>query len=141
MNKLADIDPDVLRKALADATEAKTAKRLMVALAYRDGAPVETLSERYDIPKSTIYYWLDRFESRPVEEAVEDEDRPGRPSKLGEAEREKLDAITADSPSAYGFDEDAWTPESLQALIEREFGVSYSVGHVRRLLKTAADAD
>lgn len=135
MNKLEDIDPDGLRAALADAEDAKTAKRLMIALAYQDGTPVGTLSERYGIPKSTLYYWLDRFEERPIEEAIEDEDRPGRPSKLDDEERERLETAVSVPPSEHGLADGEWTPEALQAFIEREFGVDYSLGHVRRLLR------
>ena len=47
MNKLEAVDPDSLRAALAEADNPKAVKRLMIALAYRDGVPVETLSERY----------------------------------------------------------------------------------------------
>jgi transposase len=134
MNKLEDVDPDALRAALADADDAKTAKRLMIALAYRDGTPVETLSERYGVPKSTIYYWLDRFEERPIPEAIEDEERPGRPSKLDADERDRLARAIGQPPSEYGLGDGEWTPEALQAFIEREFDVAYSLGHVRRLL-------
>ena len=135
MNKLEDVDPDRLREALADADDAKTAKRLMVALAYRDGTPVGTLSDRYDIPKSTIYYWLDRFEERPIPEAIEDEDRPGRPSKLDDDERNRLEQVVENPPAEYGLDDHEWTPEALQAYIEQEFDVTYSLGHVRRLIR------
>jgi transposase len=47
-----------------------------------------------------------------------------------------FDAI-ADSPESYGFDASSWTPELVQQLIEREYGVSYSLGHVRRLVRDA----
>lgn len=135
MNKLADVDPDALRAALDDADDAKTAKRLMIALAYQDGTAVGTLSDRYGIPKSTIYYWLDRFDDRPIPEAVEDEDRPGRPSKLDADERDELARAVTQPPSEHGLEDGEWTPEALQAFIEREFDVSYSLGHVRRLLR------
>lgn len=135
MNKLDDVDPDALRAALDDADDAKTAKRLMIALAYRDGAAVGTLSERYGIPKSTIYYWLDRFEERSIADAIEDEDRPGRPSKLDDDERERLARAVERAPSEHGLEDGEWTPETLQTFIEREFDVTYSLGHVRRLLR------
>lgn len=54
----------------------------MVVLADTDGGPVETLAGRYGIPRSTIYYWLDRLEKQQVADAVQDEPRTGRPPKL-----------------------------------------------------------
>ncbi len=57
---------------LGEASSAKAAKRLMIALAYADGVRVETLSERYDIPRATVYSWLDRFEHHSINDALED---------------------------------------------------------------------
>lgn len=49
MSKLDGPPSDHLRTALDEAEDAKAAKRLMVALAYKDGVDVDTISERYDI--------------------------------------------------------------------------------------------
>lgn len=77
MNKLEAIDPDALREALAETSDPKAVKGLMIALAYCDGVPVETLSERYGISRSTVYSGFDRFENEPITEAIRDEHRPG----------------------------------------------------------------
>ena len=135
MSKLDGVSGDALREELRAVGTAKAAKRLMVALAYKDGVPVATLSERYGVPESTLYYWLDRFASEPVSEAIEDDDRPGRPKKLDDADREAVFAALADSPDDHGLDAPGWTPELVREFIEREFGVSYSLGHVRRLIR------
>ncbi|SDN18884.1 Transposase [Halogranum gelatinilyticum] len=135
MDKLADVSADALRTALGDVESAKAAKRLMVALDYKDDVSVDVLTERYGIPRSTLYYWLDRFEERSIADAIEDEPRPGRPPRLTEAARETLRSDLADDPAAHGYDADEWTPELVQTHVEREYGVSYSTGHVRRLLR------
>lgn len=131
MNKLEDVDPSDLRDALAETTDAKATKRLMVALDYLDGVAVDELSDRYGIPRSTVYYWLSRFEDRPIEDAITDEDRPGRPTEL---DRSVLEEVVAADPHSYGVDRTEWSPASLRDVLEREFDVSYSEGHVRRLL-------
>jgi transposase len=123
-----------LREALAAAETPKAVKRLVIALAYLDGVPVGTLVERYGIPQSTVYSWLDRFEERPLADALYDDDRPGRPPKLDAEERAALAAHLGDPPGEFGFDEPAWTPELLREHVHRAFGVRYSVGHARRLL-------
>ena len=131
MGKLDGVDPAVLREALADAPDAKATKRLMVALDYLDGVPVDDLSDRYGIPRSTVYYWLSRFEERPVDAAVTDEDRPGRPTEL---DRSVLRRVIDEGPASYGVDGEEWSPATPRDVLEREFDVSYSEGHVRRLL-------
>lgn len=135
MTKLDDVDADALRETLSEVDSAKAAKRLMVALAYKDGVSVSELARRYGVPRSTLYYWLDRFEELPIGEAIEDEPRPGRPRKLDADDRRALAAHIADDPSDHGYDAEEWTPEVVQRHIERAFDTSYSVGHVRRLLR------
>jgi transposase len=135
MGKLDDVDADDLRAALADAETAKAAKRLMVALSYLDGDSADDVAARFGVPRSTVYYWLDRFESEPIEEAVRDDDRPGRPSKLRDGERRLLRAHLRHDPGTFGLDADEWTAGVVRDHIEAAFGVSYSEGHVRRLLR------
>jgi transposase len=138
MNKLEDVDKNTLHDALGEAPSAKAAKRLMIALAYADGVRVETLSERYDIPRATVYSWLDRFEHQSVSEALKDESRPGRPAKLDASQRERLSDELAGSPAELGYGTSGWTPELAQDHIEQTYSVSYSLGHVRRLLRELA---
>jgi transposase len=135
MNKLEDIDADMLRETLADTTDSKAVKRLMIALAYDDGVPVDTLSERYGIARSTVYSWLDRFEEHSIGEAICDDSRPGRPALLDEYEREHFAKVVQRRPRDVGFEQTSWTPELAQEYIQREYGVSYSLGHIRRLLR------
>jgi transposase len=135
MDKLDGVPLSALQEQLDAAESAKSTKRLMVAIAYKDGVPVSALSDRYDVPESTLYYWLDRLAEKPLSEAIEDDDRPGRPSELDDAERRAVFDALADSPEAYGLDASSWTPELVQEFIESEYGVSYSLGHVRRLIR------
>lgn len=133
MAKLSTVAVGDLHNALERVSTGKAAKRLMVALAYKDGVTVDTLSERYNIPRSTVYYWLGRFEELSIEDAIEDDDRPGRPPALTAAEREQLQAELAQAPDAFGFDAAAWSTELVRDHIEEQYGVTYSDGHIRRL--------
>ncbi|MFC6906487.1 helix-turn-helix domain-containing protein [Halalkalicoccus tibetensis] len=135
MGKLDGIAAADLRAALADATDHKAVRRLMVALAYEDGEPVDRLSDRYGIPRSTLYYWLDRFEERGIDGALADEPRPGRPPKLDEDARDGLNADLDAQPAEFGYEAAGWTPDLVRRHLEREYGVEYSTGHVRRLLR------
>ncbi|WP_128478805.1 helix-turn-helix domain-containing protein [Halorussus pelagicus] len=137
MDKLDGVSFPTLRDQLDAAESAKATKRLMVAIAYKDGVSVSVLSERYGVPESTLYYWLDRIAQKPLSEAVEDDDRPGRPSELTADERAAVFDALADDPAAYGFESSSWTPDLVREFIEREYGVSYSLGHVRRLIRDA----
>jgi len=134
-DKLDAVPAADLREHLDRAASAKAAKRLIVALSYKDGVSVAEMHERYGIPVSTLYYWLDRFEERSIPDAIEDESRPGRPPELTAEGRDQLAAILADGPESAGYDADEWTPELVQRHVESEFSVSYSLGHIRRLMR------
>ncbi|WP_232701629.1 helix-turn-helix domain-containing protein [Halobacterium wangiae] len=141
MSKLEGVSATDLRDALADADDAKAAKRLLVALAYQDGVPVATLSDRYGVPESTIYYWLDRFDTNSLEDAARDDPRPGRPPRLSDSQRDSVAKWLEDPPTAYGLETDEWTPELLRNRISDAFGVDYSLGHVRRLCRTLGPSE
>jgi transposase len=133
MTKLDGVDAGDLRDALADARTVKATKRLMVALAYKDGVDVERIVARYGIPQSTIYYWLDRFEGQPVEAAATDDTSPGRPPRLSPEQQSTVRDWLQQPPRDVGVRADEWTPELLRDHLRSAFGVDYSLGHVRRL--------
>lgn len=135
MMKLRNVDEDALYRAYREASDGKAVKRLTMAIAYLDGVPVATLSDRYEIPESTIYAWLDRFEVESIEAALQDDTGPGRPPELEPHEFVQLASDIADGPPSHGFDADEWTATLLQAHISAAYGVDYSEGHARRLLR------
>lgn len=135
MRKLRDVDEDGLMAAFQGVSDGKAAKRLTMAIAYLDGESVATLSDRYEIPRSTIYAWLDRFEEESIVSALRDETGPGRPPELEPQEFVQLASDIADGPSSRGFDADEWTAKLLQTHISAAYGVEYSKGHARRLLR------
>lgn len=141
MTKLADISADQLREELAAATDPKAVKRLMIALSYKNGESVDELSDRFGIPASTVYYWLDRFEERPVGEAIADESRPGRPAKLDETQRQDLVSDLNQPPGEFDYESADWTPELVRIHLEDTYDVIYSLGHVRRLLRDLDNAE
>lgn len=132
MTKLDAVPVEALREALEAADDAKAAKRLMVALAYKDGVAVDTIASRYGIPQSTVYYWLDRFETQSIPAALEDEPRPGRPPKLTAEQRTTVDSWLDESPQAFGYDAERWRAADLRDQIHDAFDVEYSTAHVAR---------
>lgn len=135
MRKLRKVEEDALRSALEEATHPKAVKRLVMALAYLDDVSVDTLSDRYGIPRSTIYTWLDRFETESIEDAIRDGARPGRPPALEPHAFVQLASDIADGPPAHGFSTDSWTANVLKTHISEAYGAEYSEGHARRLLR------
>jgi transposase len=60
---------------------------------------------------------------------------PGAPAKLTETQRERLGHILDQGAVVYGFEGERWTRKRIGAVIQQEFGVSYEVSSVGRLVK------
>lgn len=110
--------------------------RLLAAILYKSGPSAPAIADWLDVREATVYSWFDRIETGgPLEEAIRDSPRPGRPSRLDDVERRQFHAALGDSPEAVGIDAAAWTPRVARDYLEETFGVRYSLRHVRRLLR------
>jgi len=63
MSRLDGIEIEELQDQLGTANGKKPVKRLLTAIAYKQGDSKERLAERHDVSLKTIYNWLDRFEN------------------------------------------------------------------------------
>lgn len=134
MARLESIDLDELYEALTEATDETQLQRLMVAILYKQGPSVPMIADWFDIRAGTIYRWFNRLEAEPINQAIQDRPRLGRPSKLTDDQRRILEETLEAPPSERGYDVSAWTPEITREFIDEEFGIEYTVRHVRRLM-------
>lgn len=137
MEHLSEISIEQLQDALDSVEGTKEAKRLMAAIAYKNGITQTELAEWYGVQRRTIYSWLKRLESEQLAESVRDEHRSGRPRKLSDTQQKQLHETLHEPPSQAGYDVPVWTPNLLQRHLEETFDVSYSRPSCRRLLKEA----
>jgi len=68
------------------------------------------------------------------EEALEVKSASGRPPKLTDKQKRKLEKILLKGPLAAGYRTDLWTTARIAEVIERVFGVKYHRDHIGRLL-------
>lgn len=133
--KIPDVTVEELRSKLVETDDdGKAVKRLMSAIAYKQGQSPAEIEETFGISRKNVYVWLDRFEERGLDGALYDEPKPGRPPKLTDEQFEELAAILDNSPRDAGYDEETWTAELVQQWLTTHFGVEYTRRHVRRLM-------
>jgi len=60
---------------------------------------------------------------------------PGAPRKLPDAQRERLGTILDQAAATYGFEGNRWTRKRIGMVIQHEFGVTYEVSSVGRVVK------
>jgi transposase len=120
--KIGEITVDELRSKLAEVDDdGKAVKRLVAAIAYKQGQSPADIEETFGFSINNVYEWLHRFEERGLEEALYDESKPGRPSELTDEQQEELAAVLQESLEEAGYDVQAWTPRFVQHLIKGVF--------------------
>jgi len=134
---LEDVDVEELQRALEHVEGTKPTQRLTAAIAYKNGITQTELADWYDVERKTIYNWLVRLETEPIEAAARDDERSGRERKLSGDRRVALERTVREPPSAAGHDEPAWTPGLVQEHVAKRYDVEYSVPSCRRLLRDA----
>ena len=136
--KIPDLSVEDLQEKLAEIDDdGKAVKRLVAAIAYKQGQSPAEIEETFGISEKNVYMWLDRFEERGLEEALYDEPKPGRPSKLSDEQLEELHEILHEQPEEAGYDIQAWTPKFVQHWLKSQYDVEYTLRHVRRLMDDA----
>jgi transposase len=137
MVRLKDIPTEDLWQLLDEIDDSVPTQRVLAAIAAKQGDSTSRLADRHNVSQQTIRNWLDRFENRPLEDAPFDDHRTGRPRKLSEEEHDQLLADLQESPESVGFDRQAWFPRLVYHHLNSEYGVEYSLRHIRRLMREA----
>jgi transposase len=137
MGRLDHLTLDDLRELLARTEGNKPTQRVLAAIGRKQGDTLHELAARHDVVEKTIRNWLDRFTNQPLEQAPYDATRSGRPPKLSGREREAFLQDLRASPREAGYDRESWFPELAHRHLEDEYGVTYSLRHVYRLMDEA----
>lgn len=133
--KIPDVSLEELQEKLREIDDdGKAVKRLFTAIAYKQGSSPAEIEETFGISRKNVYLWLDRIEERGLDDALYDESKPGRPSKLTQEQRNELEETLHESPEDAGYDIQAWTPKFVQHWIKTHFDIEYTLRHVRRLM-------
>lgn len=119
----------------------KTARTIRTShriLAIRDallGEEREALLRRYGISRDTLWRWIRRYNEKGAQ-GLEDVPPPGPACKLAEEERERFKKRIEDQPSYEVDGVVRWRGKDIQAMLEREYGVTYkTAGGVRKLCR------
>lgn len=136
MTCLESVDRNDLHKKLDEIAD-KPTQRLMTALLYKVGFSAPTIADWFNMRGNTLYDWFDRLDAEPIDQAIYDDAPPGRPPALDDQQKQQLKDVLHESPREIGYDEPAWVPRLARRYINEEFGVEYSLRHVRDLMDEA----
>lgn len=116
------------------AEELEQRRRKAVALLDKGCSPQEVV-KRLGVSSRSVFRWRKAVEDGGAE-ALTAVPHPGRASFLSDDQKEDLVERLVEGARSQGFDNDLWTCPRVKLLIEREYGVSYHVDHVSRLLRS-----
>jgi len=137
MGRLDDVTLEELQELREQTRGEIPRERVLAAIGRKQGDTLERLAERHGVVEKTVRNWLDRFAHEPIEQAPYDDDRPGRPPKLDEGQRERLFEQLQHPPTELGYEQRSWSSPLLLHHVEAEYDVEYSSGHARKLLSEA----
>jgi transposase len=128
VKRLTEAWQDALRRG-----ERRVVQRATALLLLAEQVPAARVAARVGAGVSTVYGWLHAFLHRQFASLVY-RTSPGRPAKLTPTQKRQLHALVSAGPEAAGYATGCWNSALIQALIQREFGVRYSVQYVAELL-------
>lgn len=121
-----------LRKLYKAEKKAKPKLRLLCAIHRKEGKSIDDIAGFTNMKRRTVHYTLWRF----IERGIEGKDsikQSGRPPELPLKQRKQLvKQLESGPPYNKG---GLWTTKDVQEYIRKEFGVSYTHGHVWEMLK------
>lgn len=136
MRRLVIPDADTFATAVEDEIARTRAGRYyhrlhVVLLVLRGYSCYEAAKLYGDSPRS-VEYWVHRLLRQGLA-GLQEEDRPGRPSRLSESDKERLRTELGQSPRALGYDQNLWDGKLLAHHLAQRYGVRLGVRQCQRL--------
>lgn len=98
-------------------------------------SPYDEIADLLSISVDTIRIWINRFLAEGVGFLKRAKGKKGRPAKLTKNQKRELYQIIEAGPEASGYLGGCWRSPMIQHLINKVFGVFYSVKYICELLK------
>lgn len=99
------------------------------------GTPNIDVAEELGVNPHTVTDWMTLYRSKGMEGLLWKGKR-GRPSFLGDEQRQELKEILTKGATAYGYEIGLWTLPRVAKVIAEQFGVTYSHAHVWKILQS-----
>ena len=109
-------------------------RRLCAWNMYQRGFWQKDIAEALGVTEGAVSQWISKAKREGVE-ALRSKPHNRKPSRLSEAQRDRLVRMLAKGAEAYGFRGGVWTQARIADVIRRTFGVTYHPSHISKLLR------
>lgn len=112
----------------------REARRLQAWTLYQKGWKQKAIAEALGVSEGAVSQWLKKAKNLGIESLYHR--KGGGPTpRLSQTQIAQLPDLLSLGAEAYGFRGDVWTRGRVGKVIHQVFGVSYSPGHIGRILK------
>lgn len=132
--EVGEFDTKKLEQMYKKEEDSKAKLRLLALLHRCDGKSYQEIGEMIKTPFTTVRDWIKRIEKGGLDE-IYDGEKAGRPPKLSSEERKRLRDDLVRGPKAFGHKQENWTTRLVKNHISKNYGVTYSLRNVRRILR------
>jgi transposase len=96
--------------------------------------PVDVACE-LNVDRRSVRRWNAAFRKNGIH-ALKSRHNTGRPSRLSEKEKQRLEQLLLAGAQHAGYHTDLWTCPRIQNVIKSHFGITYHVDHLSRFLRS-----
>jgi transposase len=109
-------------------------RRRLRAVEYLDqGLQLGEIARKVGVDRRSVRRWkASVLKSGP--EAIRAKPQPGRPPRLNQRAKKRLEAVLLQGARKAGFSTDLWTCPRIVHVIQKVFGVRFHVDHIGRIL-------
>ena len=110
-------------------------RRLQAINLLNEGFAPVAVARRLGVDRRSVRRWRAAYEKKG-RKALEARPASGRPPKLCDKDKRRLETLLLKGARAHGFHTNLWTCPRVAELINRKFGVQYHADHIGRLLRS-----
>jgi transposase len=109
-------------------------RRMQAARLLEKGYTESEVARRVGVHRQSVNRWVKQVaENGRI--GLKKAGRAGRKPRLSEEQLRRIEAVLKAGPEEFGFDTGLWTGVRVGIVIEQEFGIRYSRGHVWWVLR------
>jgi transposase len=121
-----------IQKIFDKSKEANFIRKLDILNLVLSGIPVQKVAELYNMHRSTIYIWIEKAKRLGIE-ALKDEVRPGKTSRIMDSELKKIKKDLQKEPSFFGYKNSLWDGKLLSYHLKVKYDIDLGVRQCQRL--------
>jgi len=109
-------------------------RRMQAARLLEKGYTEAEVARRVGVHRQSVNRWARQL-AENGRDALKKAGRAGRKSRLSEEQLRRVEVVLKSGPEQFGYDTGLWTAARVGHVIEREFGIRYTKGHIWWVLR------